>query len=146
RLSNQWTAVTHEVTLSYFRPPVVVGVIEEKAVGRVSCDLVAQVRSSLPLLKDGVAVEVGGQAVAVPADVAEEKKGLFRVSLKDVPLPAEKTEHEVRLWASNAEGRSLRPGAVTVHRPEAPPVVQTEPARDMVASSSRLPVTVKVRS
>ncbi len=146
RLSNEWTAMTHEVTLSYLRPPAVVELKEEKALGRVSCDLVARVRSPLPLLEDGIAIEVGGRAAAVAATIEPEKEGLFRVRLKDVPLQAEQTEHEVRLWVSNAEGRSLLPGTVTVRRPAAAPVIRTEPGGDLSVMKSQLTVTVKVRS
>jgi hypothetical protein len=68
------------------------------------------------------------------------------VRVKDVPLQAGRTEHEVRLWVSNADGPTLRPGTVKIFRPEAPPVVTIDTGTDGNVWRSRLPVKVQVRS
>jgi WD40 repeat protein len=145
RISNEWTRVEREATWHYRRPPNILKLTEVKRPGRVSCDLEARVRSPLPL-KDTVEVEVEGQTALRKATVEGPKDGTYLVRVTDVPLQPGRTEHEIRLSVSNAEGRSLRPKALTVHRPEAAPVVQTEPGGNGTTSKSRLAVSVHVRS
>jgi WD40 repeat protein len=152
RLSNAWGAVglSDDTVVRYLRPPRVVKVEAPAESSKPFLDLVARVRSPLPLPREAVKVEVNGQwrpaAVAVP-DQPED--GVWAVRLTEVPLDVSARESNLRVWVSNREGECREPGTVTViYKPVLkPPVVEfLEPQQNGVVSSSRLAVRFLVRS
>lgn len=150
RLSNAWNAVvvTGDWQVRYLRPPHHIEFAEPKGTEKAMAQLEAKVQSALPLDRDAVTAEVNGREITA-IEVGKIADG-WRVRLLDVPL--ETGKNEVRLWTSNSEGRSLKPGTVVVmHQPPAqPPAVPEveilDPAVDAKVTEPDLALRFRVKS
>lgn len=135
RLANEWkeAAESTPVLVSYLSPPVDIrfrlpaGAVTPLKVDRPVIDLEALVSSRLDITK--VEAEAQGEKedrarplIGTPAKQPAGQPWL--VTLKGVPLV--RGRNEVRLWASNEQGRSRKPGTLVVlyEKPAQPPVVR----------------------
>jgi hypothetical protein len=146
QLSNQWQALSlsEPVVARYLRPAKIVETSPKES-KKPLVDLVANVSSPTPLVKDSLLAEVNGRKIGL-IDMADAGQGNWTVKLKDVPLDAGK--NEVRLWVSNAEAQSREPGVWSINfAPERPPEVAiTQPAVDSTMTERDLKVRGRIKS
>lgn len=159
RVSNRWGSVftSEPVLLRYLRPPRVVSLKRDGAEdARPVLDLVAEVRSPLPLKADTVRVEVNGKARAHGKVTVEQGGGAAAtVHVKGVALDGgeekgEATKNEIRLWVSNGDGECAAPDPLVVtFKPEQPPpsVEFLQPREDSITvAQPKVSVRILVRS
>jgi WD40 repeat protein len=154
RLSNRWggtALLPDDIQVRYQRPPRIVELKGPAESRQPFVDLVARVRSPLPLLRERVDVEVNGikRPVEVELAAAPAEAGTWTVQLKKVPLDAGAPESRISVRMSNREAPGLEPGTATVtYRPLAPPPVLEflHPRGDVPVDSRTLKVRVQIRS
>lgn len=152
RLRNAWgmTADSAETEVRYLRPPRILSLGHGRAGDRPVLDLVARVRSPLPLLREGIRLEVNGhETPAAQVHVGEPEQGVRVVRLEGVPLEAGSKENTIRLRVSNAEAECREPGVLRVEtaRVLPPPLVEfLQPRQDVSVARPELPVRFQVRS
>jgi WD40 repeat protein len=145
RLSrNQAESETSEVrVVRYLRPPNIIQFtnadrLSSQPVDKPLLDLSAQVNSLLPVDPKAAQAEVNGRTIAQDLLAVEKTRGgdrTWQVQLKEVPLDA--GANEIRLWVSNAEGRSRQPGVLRLvylpprQRAALPQVDLLEPLQDI---------------
>jgi hypothetical protein len=153
RLTNQWGAVftSEDTVVSYLRPPRILKLEGPAASRKPFVDLVARVRSPLPLRRDAVRVEVNGKERNASVDIAEDRAeaGVWVVRLAVVALDVDAPENTIRVWVSNREAECLEPGTLTLtYQPQRPPPVVEflQPRDNAVVHDSRLTIRFHVRS
>src|SRR5262249_19739246 len=145
-LTNQWqaTSLSEPIVARYLRPARIVETSPKES-KKPLVDLVANVVSATPLVKDAAVAEVNGRKIGF-IEMADAGQGNWTVRLRDVPLDAGK--NEVRLWVSNAEAQTREPGAWTINfAPQRPPEVTTvQPAVDTTVTEPELKLRAQVKS
>jgi WD40 repeat protein len=129
RTKRDVTTVSDAVNVLYLRPPHDLK-LEEPQVGKSAVvEVVGRVESSLPLTR--VEAHVKGAKETTERDVTGAKfeaagAGAWTVRLPKVAL--EEGKNTVTLWASNADGRSLKPATLDVNYqpPQLPPPPEVE--------------------
>jgi WD40 repeat protein len=160
QLSNAWGAVgvSGETVVPYVPAPRDIRFLQPAADkpltgARPLTELVAQVRSPLPLVVEMVHLQINGRTIeaitpGITPDKAQEETYLVR--LPDVPLAA--GDNEVRLTVGNAEANSRDPGTITLrYQPPKPPppkpqVDILEPQRDLTGNMPRFTLELRVQS
>jgi WD40 repeat protein len=153
RLTNQWGAVftSEDTDVSYLRPPRILKLDGPATSRKPFVDLVARVRSPLPLLRDLVRIEVNGQLRTADVTLAEDKTeaGVWVVRLTDVALDANARDNAVRLWLGNSEAICQEPAKLSLtYEPQRPPPVVEflQPRDNAVVHDAQLTVRFLVRS
>jgi WD40 repeat protein len=145
-LTNQWqaTSMSEPIVARYLRPARIVETSPKES-KKPLVDLVANVVSATPLVKDTAVAEVNGRKIGF-IEMADAGQGNWTVRLRDVPLDAGK--NEVRLWVSNAEAQTREPGAWTINFvPQRPPEVSiVQPAVDTTVTEPESKVRAQIKS
>jgi WD40 repeat protein len=126
RLENRWEKRLYPaepLLVQYLRPPSFEQLEPPPSSKDQLMDLVAQVRSRLPLTEESLRALVGGQPVDVSKVlVANKGKDLWEVRIGGLPL--QKGVNLVRLLVSNAEGTCLKPAEFKVrYEPKREPIL-----------------------
>lgn len=161
-VKNEWNmrTSTTPVVVNVRRPPYAVEFdLREAKDGVLTSakpliDIVARVRSPLPLVPESVEAEVneteiGNYELVSAAELQDPQKRLA-IRLKNVPLQT--GDNKVVLWVSNVEARCRQPGEVIIRYvppmdpPARPEVEIVEPANDLNVTESDITVRVRVKS
>jgi WD40 repeat protein len=140
------------VQVRFLRPPHDLRFEEPRLGDTALTNLVATVRSPLPLLRESLAAEINGReitAVDIVPTAQGNKESRWTLHFKDVPL--EIGRNEVRCWVSNSEARCLHPGTLQfVYNPPRPPtppeVVIDKPAMDANLTDPTTAVEFSIKS
>lgn len=155
RLSNRWGArqASEELLVRYLRPPRVVKIEGPARSEKPTAEVTVRVDSALPLAEgEPLEVSVNGRRQPLRHEVvrpAKPEERSWSVRLADLTL--REGENTLRVWATNADGRSRQPAefaiTFTPPRPPVPPVVTfREPHADRSVQDRALTVRFEVRS
>src|SRR5262249_35458005 len=116
--SNKWhTSFTPGPNLSYLRPPRILGANVPPQSKSKLVKVIAEVRSTLPLESSKVEARINGQPVEV-LKLDPSPGDLWTVQFEAVLAEG---VNRIRLWATNAEGKTGRPGEWPVQYKAAQP-------------------------
>jgi WD40 repeat protein len=155
RMGKALGDLSEAVQVSYLQPPRVEqfeDAVKWKApTEKAVVALAVRVHSALEVKKGNIEATVNGRditEVAVDKDKADEQTWLVRMP----SVALNKGPNEVRVWASNADGRSREPGVLTLvyklpPKPPAPPVVEfLSPARDVTVTEPEIELRARITS
>jgi WD40 repeat protein len=153
-MSNQWGSVEYseEVPVQYVRPPIVRTLKSDSDPRKQALlDLRAEVFSPTPLKDDSVQIKVNHrETTANKVEIAPgEKKNLWTIRLRGVPLDAGRREQEIALSLSNAEARCRSPLSLKVQSTEVltpPEVAFLDPPPLTKVRTARVTIRFQVRS
>jgi WD40 repeat protein len=156
RLSNAWGSVrSAETQVSYTRPPRVVQWQTPAETQDARIDLVARIRSPMPLLPERIRLRVNDARQFLRPQIARQtgEKDTWVLRFQGVLLEgafgnrAAPRTNQLRLWVGNAEADCHAEATVLYKPVQPPPEVEFErPATDGGTATSRLKVQVLARS